>query len=90
MFAELHRRAFALRHYIRFERSHLRIIRGDLLAASRLFDAPVDLFAPLRQAAQLYLKLTPAAFAGSTLSIIFPIESGRKRLKSKSGNYATK
>jgi hypothetical protein len=39
MFAEFHRRAFALRHYIRFERAHLWIIRVEFLAARRLFAA---------------------------------------------------
>jgi len=33
MFAEFHRHALALGHYIRFERPHLRIIRIEFLAA---------------------------------------------------------
>src|SRR5215813_8795018 len=56
MFAEFHRRALALRHYLRFERTHFRIALVESLAARRLFDAPVDHVARRRRAPQLYLK----------------------------------
>src|SRR5262245_61906251 len=75
MFAEFHRRAFALRHYIRFERAHLRIVRGEPFTARRLFDAPVDHVAQRRHETQLYLKLL----------ISFRLSVGRVRAPHRAG-----